>query len=207
MPELPEVETVKNVLKPIVINQTIKVIDILRASSVPSNHKEFISSLEGQTFLDVTRIGKFLIFHLTNNFVIISHLRMEGKYYELMENEPNTKYARVVIHLNNGHKLCYDDSRCFGYLRLSNEDEYRLDKEIAKLGPEPWDADINKIMKVFHEIRQKEADLKGNMLSQGTTPRRLTDLIGSLCDLTSGSGDKGTPVVYIQGYFDNLASD
>ncbi len=60
---------------------------------------------------------------------------------------------------------------------------------------------------IKNEIRQKEADLKGNMLSQGTTPRRLTDLIGSLCDLTSGSGDKGTPVVFIQGYFDNLASD
>jgi F420-0:gamma-glutamyl ligase len=60
---------------------------------------------------------------------------------------------------------------------------------------------------IKNEIRQKEADLKGNMLSQGTTPRRLTDLIGSLCDLTSGSGDKGTPVVFIQGYFDNLADD
>ncbi len=57
------------------------------------------------------------------------------------------------------------------------------------------------------EIKKKEADLKGNMLSQGTTPRRLTDLIGSLCDLTSGSGDKGTPVVFIQGYFDNYASE
>lgn len=52
-------------------------------------------------------------------------------------------------------------------------------------------------------IRNKEADLTGNMEAQGTTPRRLTDLIGSLCDLTSGSGDKGTPIVYIQGYFDN----
>jgi F420-0:gamma-glutamyl ligase len=52
-------------------------------------------------------------------------------------------------------------------------------------------------------IKNKEADLVGAMESQGTTPRRLTDLIGSLCDLTSGSGDKGTPVIYIQGYFDN----
>lgn len=52
-------------------------------------------------------------------------------------------------------------------------------------------------------IRNKSEDLTGNMASQGTTPRRLTDLIGSLCDLTSGSGDKGTPIVYVQGYFDN----
>lgn len=57
------------------------------------------------------------------------------------------------------------------------------------------------------EIRAKSSNLTGNMMSQGTTPRRLTDLIGSLCDLTSGSGDKGTPVVFIQGYFDNYANE
>ena len=57
------------------------------------------------------------------------------------------------------------------------------------------------------EIRHKAKDLVGQMITEGTTPRRLTDLIGSLCDLTSGSGDKGTPVVFIQGYFDNLAND
>ena len=56
-------------------------------------------------------------------------------------------------------------------------------------------------------IRSKDADLVGNMASQGTTPRQLTDLIGSLCDLTSGSGDKGTPVVLVQGYFDNYTND
>ncbi len=56
-------------------------------------------------------------------------------------------------------------------------------------------------------ISEKDADLKGQMASEGTTPRRLTDLIGSLCDLTSGSGDKGTPIVYIQGYFDNYSND
>ena len=60
---------------------------------------------------------------------------------------------------------------------------------------------------VKDSILNKDADLKGNMASQGTTPRQLTDLIGSLCDLTSGSGDKGTPVVFIQGYFDNYAAE
>ena len=57
------------------------------------------------------------------------------------------------------------------------------------------------------EIEKKDANLVGNMASEGTTPRHLTDLIGSLCDLTSGSGDKGTPVVYIQGYFDNYTAE
>ena len=57
---------------------------------------------------------------------------------------------------------------------------------------------------ISNYINNKESNLTGAMESQGTTPRRITDLLGSLCDLTSGSGDKGTPVVYIQGYFDNF---
>lgn len=57
---------------------------------------------------------------------------------------------------------------------------------------------------ISRRILDKKEDLVGDMESQGTTPRRLTDLIGSLCDLTSGSGDKGTPVILVQGYFDNL---
>ena len=60
---------------------------------------------------------------------------------------------------------------------------------------------------IVDEIRKKAENLMGQMITEGTTPRVLTDLIGSLCDLTSGSGDKGTPVVFIQGYFDNLAND
>jgi len=60
---------------------------------------------------------------------------------------------------------------------------------------------------IKNEIKVKPKDLIGNMVSVGTTPRKLTDLLGSLCDLTSGSGDKGTPIVFIQGYFDNYASE
>ena len=60
---------------------------------------------------------------------------------------------------------------------------------------------------ISESIRKKDGNLKGSMASQGTTPRQLTDLIGSLCDLTSGSGDKGTPVILVQGYFDNYTND
>ena len=65
--------------------------------------------------------------------------------------------------------------------------------------------ELNKAMR--EEIRKKDSELKGSMATQGTTPRRYTDLIGSLCDLTSGSGDKGTPVVFIQRYFTNYSSE
>ena len=80
--------------------------------------------------------------------------------------------------------------------------KYLADNDFADLsGDELKDA-------IKGKIQQKDgSSLVGNMAAQGTTPRRLTDLIGSLCDLTSGSGDKGTPIIYIQGYFDNFTND
>ncbi|MBQ3231968.1 MAG: coenzyme F420-0:L-glutamate ligase [Clostridia bacterium] len=79
--------------------------------------------------------------------------------------------------------------------------KYLADNDFASLSGEALRDAIK------NEIQKKDGSLVGNMASQGTTPRRITDLIGSLCDLTSGSGDKGTPIVYIQGYFDNYTND
>ena len=79
--------------------------------------------------------------------------------------------------------------------------KYLADNDFADLSGEALRDAIKE------EIRKKDGDLVGQMASEGTTPRRLTDLIGSLCDLTSGSGDKGTPIVYIQGYFDNYTME
>ena len=79
--------------------------------------------------------------------------------------------------------------------------KYLADNDFAHLSGEALKEAIK------NEITRKDDDLVGNMASEGTTPRRLTDLIGSLCDLTSGSGDKGTPIVYIQGYFDNYTTE
>jgi len=79
--------------------------------------------------------------------------------------------------------------------------KYLADNNFAPLKGEELKAAISEY------ITKKDSDLTGNMVSQGTTPRRLTDLIGSLCDLTSGSGDKGTPIIFIQGYFDNFANE
>ena len=79
--------------------------------------------------------------------------------------------------------------------------KYLADNDFTSLKGEELKAAIKS------EIEKKDADLVGKMASEGTTPRRLTDLIGSLCDLTSGSGDKGTPIVYIQGYFDNYTTE
>lgn len=105
-----------------------------------------------------------------------------GKIWELADPCVSPVYTKGLEGTPNEVKLKYLADNDFKELRGEE-----LKKAIAK------------------SIREKKDNLVGNMASQGTTPRRLTDLIGSLCDLTSGSGDKGTPVVLIQGYFDNYA--
>ena len=105
-----------------------------------------------------------------------------GGIWELADPVVSPAYTKGLIGTPNELKLKYISDNVYDDLRGE-----KLAEAIKK------------------EIKKKNENLKGNMASQGTTPRRLTDLIGSLCDLTSGSGDKGTPVVFIQGYFDNYA--
>lgn len=107
-----------------------------------------------------------------------------GQIWELADPTVSPAYTKGLEGTPNEIKLKYVSDNKFASLR----------------GDE-----LNK--KVKEEIKNKESNLKGTMVTQGTTPRRYVDLIGSLCDLTSGSGDKGTPVVFIQGYFDNLADE
>ncbi len=105
-----------------------------------------------------------------------------GKIWELADPVVSPGFTDGLIGLPNELKL-----------------KYLADNEFKALSGEALTAAIRA------RIREKEKDLKGQMDSQGTTPRRLTDLIGSLCDLTSGSGDKGTPIVLVQNYFNNYA--
>ena len=107
-----------------------------------------------------------------------------GKIWELADPVVSPAYTRGLDGTPNELKL-----------------KYLADNDFASLSGDALKEAIK------GEIEKKDADLVGNMASEGTTPRRLTDLIGSLCDLTSGSGDKGTPIVYIQGYFDNYTTE
>lgn len=107
-----------------------------------------------------------------------------GKIWELADPTVSPAYTKGLEGTPNEIKLKYVSDNKFADLRGEELKE-----------------------KVKEEIKKKDNDLKGTMITQGTTPRRYVDLIGSLCDLTSGSGDKGTPVVFIQGYFDNLADE
>ncbi len=106
-----------------------------------------------------------------------------GKIWELADPVVSPAYTSGLIGQPNELKL-----------------KYLADNDFADLSGAELKSAIEE------RIKTKDANLVGNMVSEGTTPRRLTDLIGSLCDLTSGSGDKGTPIVWIQGYFDNLTA-
>jgi len=108
----------------------------------------------------------------------------QGKIWELADPVVSPAFTDGLIGTPNELKL-----------------KYLADNDFANLsGAELKEA-------ISNSIKTKQDNLVGNMASQGTTPRQLTDLIGSLCDLTSGSGDKGTPVILIQGYFDNYTND
>ena len=89
---------------------------------------------------------------------------MEGKYIELLENEADTKYARVVFHLDNNHKLCYDDSRSFGRMIMSDEKSYLQEKELTKLGPEPFVVD--NVLPLIKKTYKTSLPIKTVLLSQ-----------------------------------------
>ena len=107
----------------------------------------------------------------------------QGKIWELADPVVSPAYTSGLIGTPNELKL-----------------KYLADNDYKDLSGEALKEAIKK------SISSKENNLVGNMASQGTTPRQLTDLIGSLCDLTSGSGDKGTPIILVQGYFDNYTN-
>lgn len=107
----------------------------------------------------------------------------KGKIWELADPVVSPAYTKGLIGTPNEVKI-----------------KYLADNDFAALSGDELKEAISK------SIKEKDANLVGKMVSEGTTPRQLTDLIGSLCDLTSGSGDKGTPVVLVQGYFDNYTN-
>jgi len=163
MPELPEVETVKNGLKKKVLNKKITKCNILYNGiiALPTT-KEFIKNITNQTINDITRRGKFLIFIL-DDYYLISHLRMEGKYFIKNPKEEINKHDHVIFTLDNKEELRYNDTRKFGKMHLVKKDE--LDKTpISKLGLEPWDESLTP--KYLKEKLNKNKAIKTLLLDQ-----------------------------------------
>ena len=144
----------------------------------PRNCEEFVLEVQAEMF---KRTGKNVEVMVYGDGAFKDPV---GKIWELADPVVSPAYTKGLEGTPNEVKLKY----------LADNNFAHLDGEELKNA-------------IKEHIKNKKENLVGAMESQGTTPRRLTDLIGSLCDLTSGSGDKGTPVVYIQGYFDNYTSN
>ncbi len=122
MPELPEVETVKNGLKNKILKNKITNCKILYSGIIEYPDKSnFIKNITNQTINDIKRRGKFLIFEL-DDYYLMSHLRMEGKYFIKQPNELITKHDHVIFTLDNQKELRYNDTRKFGKMHLVKKD-------------------------------------------------------------------------------------
>jgi formamidopyrimidine-DNA glycosylase len=132
MPELPEVETIKNELAPWVVGQSFTQVTILDTALVCGGSAEEVRrGLIGQKIESLERRGKYLIFHLSNGRSLIIHLRMTGSL--LLNPKEVERYARAVFHLSNGHRFVFRDRRRLGLMWLVDD----ADTVVGKLGPEP----------------------------------------------------------------------
>jgi len=141
MPELPEVETVKETLKKKLLKKRIKDIKILYDGIIATDINSFKENVKNQEIINITRRGKFLIFELTN-YYLVSHLRMEGKYFIKDIKEPISKHEHIIFYFDN-FTLRYHDTRKFGKMYLVSKDKLYIDTPLAKLGYEPWDKELD----------------------------------------------------------------
>jgi len=164
MPELPEVETVKNTLKTLVLNKTVESVDVYHNNIIeyPSVSK-FKSQIMGETIKDIERRGKWLIFEL-DNYYLLSHLRMEGKYF-LKNNEAEEKHEHVIFKFTDGSQLRYHDTRKFGKMHLIEVDKINCMGPLLSIGLEPWDKSLDEeyLLKCF---KNKKAPIKTMLLDQ-----------------------------------------
>lgn len=153
MPELPEVETVKNTLikevkDKIIVSASVYWENIIAYPSV----KEFERKIRNQKINDILRRGKWLMFEL-DDYYLLSHLRMEGKYYIRRSDEPIEKHQHVIFHFSDGTDLRYHDTRKFGKMYLLSKENAFNEKPLSELGLEPWDKKLTPeyLKKKFHK--------------------------------------------------------
>ena len=164
MPELPEVETVRRQLKPLILGLTIEDITMPYASIVRMDAEYFKEKLIGKRFTDLNRYGKYLLFEL-GDLILVSHLRMEGKYYLYEDLAQATKHDHIMFHLDNGLFLSYHDVRKFGTMELTNKKELFKLPSLKKLGPEVNDAHID-IDRLYRIIHRSKRPIKSLLLDQ-----------------------------------------
>lgn len=162
MPELPEVQTVLDTLETKIKNRRIVDIKILYKPIVECSDRTFKKKLIGQHFRKFKRRGKYLLFEM-DDITLVSHLRMEGKYFIVNDKFPKSKHDHVIFYLDNGMQMRYNDVRKFGRMEImEKDDDYRVFKN---LGPEPFSKDFNlKYCKEY--LSKKKLPIKQVILDQ-----------------------------------------
>ena len=167
MPELPEVETVKKGLEEILVNNTIKGINLSGFSLRFPIPKNFASLVSGKKIVSIGRRAKYILFNLSENISIISHLGMSGSYRILGSEESKgykaSKHDHIIFQFE-GFKVVYNDPRRFGYVFITDKDpnDHKL---IASLGPEPLTNNFNEIV-LAKSFYKKERPIKNALLDQ-----------------------------------------
>ncbi|MBJ6363776.1 DNA-formamidopyrimidine glycosylase [Paenibacillus sp. GCM10012307] len=166
MPELPEVETVRRTLMELVAGKTIErvSVNLPRIIQRPSDCEAFAAMLAGRTIGDVGRRGKFLLIRL-NGLVLVSHLRMEGRYGLYRQDEPVEKHTHVIFHFNDGTELRYKDVRQFGTMHLFEPGEELKLPPLNKLGIEPL-SDAFTLKSLRDKLQHRTTKIKPLLLNQ-----------------------------------------
>ena len=164
MPEIAEVETVRNTLKRMILNKKIKEVNVIYPKMIESDIDDFKNQLPGKTIVDIKRIGKWLIFDL-GKYYLLSHLRMEGKYFVKKHDEEINKHEHVIITFTDNTDLRYHDTRKFGRMNLiKKEDLYKVEA-IKKQGLEPTDKNLTANY-LYEKINKKNLPIKTILLDQ-----------------------------------------
>lgn len=165
MPELPEVETVKQSLKSRLLGKKIIRTRVLWDNIIAYPSKEeFVKETADKTINDIKRRGKFLMFDL-EKYYLLSHLRMEGKYFFKDNSEPILKHEHVIFDLDDGTELRYMDTRKFGKMYLIKKEDINNIGPLKDLGLEPWDENLNNdyLIKIY---KNKKLPIKSVLLDQ-----------------------------------------
>ncbi|KRL03197.1 DNA-formamidopyrimidine glycosylase [Liquorilactobacillus capillatus] len=165
MPELPEVETVRRGLEQMVLGATIQEVTAPYPKIINGDLNNFCQLLRGRKILSIDRRGKYLLFNLSGELSLISHLRMEGKYFVKLSDEPVEKHTHVIFSLTDGRQLRYNDVRKFGRMELVPTAQKFEFAGIKKLGPEPTE-DTFLVKAFFDSLCKKKKAIKTALLDQ-----------------------------------------
>ena len=164
MPELPEVETVRRGLEKLILGKKISNIDIRYPKMIKTDLHEFQKAMPGQVIQSMGRRGKYLLFYLSDK-ILISHLRMEGKYFYYPDQVPERKHAHVLIHFEDGGTLVYEDVRKFGTMELLAPELLEVYFISKQLGPEPTEEDFD-LGRFKLALKRSKKPIKSHLLDQ-----------------------------------------